>query len=288
MISILLGLLAALCWSSHDLLARRFSGGSGPFRLSFWIMLAGAALLVAPVIWRGTIWTADFTSIITALIMGVVYAFALGALLLAFSMAPVSIVGPLTAGYPALVVVWGLVHGLVPNATQWLGIILIFVGVMIVSRSGHDDGGSDSVAPGKMPMVVASAVVASVAFAATVILGQSATLGLGEYETTFLSRFPAALLLLPMMLRDRAHHAAMPRTAGIAAVAMAACDVIAVTAINAAAWFPNRELGAMAIASYGAMATVMAMFLLKERVTPFQWIGIILVVCGIAALGIAA
>jgi drug/metabolite transporter (DMT)-like permease len=285
MISVLLGLLAALSWSSHDLLARRFAGDSGPFRMSFWIMLAGAALLLTPILWRGTLWQSDTASIITALVMGLVYAFALGALLLAFSLAPVSIVGPLTAGYPALVIVWGLFNGLVPSALQWTGIVLVLVGVIIVSRSGHDDGGTDSVAPGKMPLVITSAVIASIAFAATVVLGQAATLGLGEYEATFLSRFPAAVLLFPLMLRDRKQHAPMARSACLAVVAMAACDVIAVTAINAAAWFPNRELGAMAIASYGAMSTVMAMILLKERVTPFQWIGIVLVVIGIAALG---
>ena len=88
MISVLLGLVAALCWSVHDLLARRFSAATGPFRMSMWIMLAGALLLVAPVLWRGQIWTADAYSISLALTMGVVYAFAIGGLLFAFSLAP--------------------------------------------------------------------------------------------------------------------------------------------------------------------------------------------------------
>ena len=123
MISVLFGLLAALCWSTHDLLARRFSAETGPFRMSFWIMLAGAALLVAPVLWRGQIWNADSYSLAMALAMGVVYAFAIGGLLLAFSLAPVSIVGPLTGAYPALVVVWGLFNGWSPNALQWSGIM---------------------------------------------------------------------------------------------------------------------------------------------------------------------
>ncbi len=285
MISVLFGLLAALCWSTHDLLARRFAAETGPFRMSFWIMLAGGLLLIIPVLWRGQIWNTDSYSLAMALAMGVVYAFAIGGLLLAFSLAPVSIVGPLTGAYPALVVVWGLFNGLSPNALQWSGIVLVLVGVMIVGRSGHDDGGSDSVAAGRMPLVIASATIAAVAFAAAVVMGQAATHGLGEYEVTFLSRFPAAALLFGMVLRERGQKLVMSRSALISVFAMAACDVVAVTAINASAHFPNRELGAMAISSYGALSVVLAMFILKERVTGFQWFGIFLVVAGVAALG---
>jgi drug/metabolite transporter (DMT)-like permease len=285
MVAIVFGLLAAVCWSTHDLLARVFAGHTGPFRMSFWIMLAGAVLLLVPLLWRGTIWQADQGAVMVALGMGLIYAFAMGALLLAFSLAPVSIVGPLTAGYPALVVVWGLFNGVQPTALQWIGILLIMVGVIIVGRSGHDDGGRDSVAAGKMPLVIASAVVASVSFAAAIVLGQKATIGLGHYEVTFISRFPAALVLLPMMLKERERLPAFSARAGFAVAGMALCDVIAVTAINASAYYPNKELGAMAIASYGAMSTVFAMVLLKERVMPWQWFGIALVVAGIASLG---
>jgi drug/metabolite transporter (DMT)-like permease len=284
MISILLGLVAAFSWSIHDLLARRFAGSVGPYRLSFWIMLAGAALLVVPVIWRGQIYAAEPFSFVLALIMGVVIAVAMASLLLAFSLAPVSIVGPLTAAYPALVVAWGLLNGVVPTAFHWLGIFSILAGVTIVSRFGHDHGGPDSVAPGNMPWVIGSAVMASLAFAAAVILGQAATKGLGEYETTFISRFPAALALTVMMLRDRAKLEPMPSKLAPVVVVMAGCDVVAVTAINAAAWFPHRELGAMAISSYGAISVLLAMVVLKERVTALQWLGILMVVVGLAML----
>jgi drug/metabolite transporter (DMT)-like permease len=118
-----------------------------------------------------------------------------------------------------------------------------------------------------------------------VIMGQSATEGLGEYEVTFLSRFPAAAVLLMLMLKDSARLQPLSKPATFSIVAMAACDVTAVTAINAAAWFPNRELGAMAISSYGALSVLLAMIFLRERVTPQQWLGIILVVVGVGILG---
>ncbi len=285
MISILLGLLAALCWSAHDLLARRFAGGAGPFRMSFWIMLAGAALLLAPILWRGNLFAGQTFAIIIALAMGLVYAFALGALLFAFSLAPVSIVGPMTAGYPALVVVWGLIWGHVPTTTQWLAIALVLAGVVVVSRGSHAEAGTDTVATGKMPLVIGAALIADVSFAAAIIMGQVATRGLGEYEVTFLSRFPAAAVLLVLMMKERAKLRPLSPASKLSIVAMATCDVIAVTAINAAAWFPDRELGAMAIASYGALSVILAMLFLRERVTAQQWSGIACVVVGVAALG---
>jgi drug/metabolite transporter (DMT)-like permease len=286
MISILFGLVAALGWSTHDLLARRYANDAGPFRLALGVLLAGALLLLPVVLWRGQLWRAETTSLLIALVMGVVYAAALGGLLVAFSRAPVSIVGPLTAAYPALVVGWDLVNGLTPTPLHWAGIAAILLGVTIVSRAGHDDGGADAVAPGQMPLVLATAILASAGFAGAVILGQEATQGLGEYETTFVSRFPAAVIVLALMLTTERQRLPLGGATLLAMGAMAAADVTAVTVINAAAWFPNRELGAMAISSYGGLSVLMAMVFLKERVTPGQWVGIALLVGGVVALAV--
>jgi drug/metabolite transporter (DMT)-like permease len=284
MISVLFGLAAALGWSTHDLLARRHAANIGPFRLALGVLVAGACLLLPIVLWRGQLWHAEAASVMIALVMGIVYAAALGGLLVAFSLAPVSIVGPLTAAYPALVVAWDLLNGLSPTALHWMGMAAVLVGVTIVSRTGHDDGGTDVVAAGRMPLVLATALLASMGFAAAVILGQSATLGLGEYETTFVSRFPAALIVATLVLAAEPKRNALTPPTVFALFAMSAADVMAVTALNAAAWFPNRELGAMAVSSYGGLSVVLAMIFLKERVTPGQWIGIAILVAGVAAL----
>lgn len=285
MIALLLGLVAALCWSVHDLVARVYAPSIGPFRVAFWVVVSGAVLLAAIILWRGRIWDADWLSIALALAMGVVYAGALGGLLKAFSLAPVSIVGPFTAGYPALIVLWGFLHGLSPSLLQWLAVILIIIGAVIVGRAGPSDGGLAAVPEGKVPTVIISSIVAVLGFAAAVVLGQAATPGLGEYETTFLSRMPAAAILALLMLKEVSEVKALSRKQWLAATSMGAMDVIAVTSINVSAFYPGKELGAMAISSYGTLAALLAMIFLREHVTLGQWFGIAMIVVGVCIIG---
>ncbi len=285
MVPVLLGLVAALCWSVHDLVARSFAGQVGPLRMALFVLLAGAGLLAPIVISQGTIWHADGGSLLTSCLFGVAYALALGGLLKAFSLAPVSVVGPLTAGYPALVVVWGILHGLSPSLVQWLAIAAVLMGAVIVGRFGANDGGLSVVPPGKIWVVLVSALVAVLGFAASIVLGQDAAKTIGEIETTFISRFPAALLVLAAVrVLEPAQALTGPRGMWKAVGAMALCDVIAVCSINAATHFPNKELGAMAISAYGALSVLFAMVFLKEKVSAAQWLGILMITGGVAVL----
>jgi drug/metabolite transporter (DMT)-like permease len=286
MIAISFGLLAAFCWASHDLFARILAERTGPYRMAFYVMLTGAVLLACFILWRGEIWQADLRSVQLALINGVIYAGAVSTLFLAFSLAPVSIVGPFTAGYPALVVIWGLTQGHAPTPLQWLGVVLIIVGAIVVGRSRHDDGGSAMIAKGKLPVVVIACLAACLFFSATVVVGQMATEKMGSFETTFISRFPGALVLLPFMLRDRHKLGPLPAGAWKGLFAMGAFDVVALTGVNVSTHYPGKELGAMAISCYGALAVLMAMIILKEKVSFGQWCGIGLTVVGIILLGV--
>ena len=206
----------------------------------------------------------------------------------AFSLAPVSVVGPLTSGYPALVVIWGLLHGVNPGALQWLAIILILAGAVIVGRCGPDDGGFAVVAKNKIGMVLASSAVAATCFAASIIVGQRATLHLGDIETTFVSRFPAAVLVFAMV-RLGEPPLAINRPSGMwkAVAAMALSDVVAVTSVNASTYFPDKELGAMGICAYGPLSVLWAMIFLKEKVSATQWLGILMISGGVASLAIS-
>jgi uncharacterized membrane protein len=285
MLALSFGLSAALCWSIHDSIARFYADRLGPYRMALLVIVAGALLLLPIVLWRGLLWQAEGWALGYAVALGGAYAMALAGLFKAFSLAPVSIVGPTTAGYPALVVVWGLLNGLVPTPVEWVGLVLVLAGAVIVGASSADGGERRAIPPGKMFTALIAIIAANLGFASAVVLGQAAAVSMGEVETTFVSRFPAALLLLPLLRGDVRTQAAWPKGAAVAVLAMAALDVGAMTAVNHAGHFPNKAFAAMGVSAYGGLAVLVAMIVLKERVSKGQWLGIALVVAGIACLG---
>ena len=305
MIAVSFGIFAALCWGFHDLIAKRFANETGPFRMAFWVMALGIAVMLPIILWRGTLGQASTTGLLTAAIMGVFYAGAIGSLFKAFSLAPVSVVGPFTAGYPALVVFWNIANGLSPSVMDWLALALAACGALVVARTGPKDGGLNAIAPGNLPTVIAASLIASLCFASTIVLGQWGAIAIGQYETTFVSRFPGALALLPLAYIERRGMPAISKFAiskfaisklAISKLAiskfawggillMTVLDVAAVSAVNASGLFPGSEYSAMGISLYGGLSVLLAMLFLKEKVSVGQWLGIAMVVLGVALLG---
>jgi drug/metabolite transporter (DMT)-like permease len=251
-----------------------------------WVMLVGAVLLLPPLLFKGTGGNWDSRDVGLALLMGVAYAGGVGGLFKAFSLAPVSVASPFTAGYPALVVLWGIWNGLTPTAFEWLAILLVLIGVAVVARTGPQDGGLNAVPKHQWPALFTACAVACLGYASSILLGQAAAVGIGEMETTFISRFPAALLLWPFAKREKPAAARLiSPTVWRGILIMAALDVLAVSAINASGHFPAKEFAAMGISAYGAIAVVLAMVFLKERVSVGQGLGIALIVSGVGILG---
>jgi uncharacterized membrane protein len=62
--------------------------------------------------------------------------------------------------------------------------------------------------------------------------------------------------------------------------------VAGLVAVNASGHFPGKEYAAVAVSTYAAMSVMLAAALLKEKVTPPQWLGIALIVAGVATLSL--
>jgi len=285
MTAVLLGVAAALAWSVHDLFARSLADRLGPFRLAIQVMIAGWVFLTVLVIARGTMLAAGWQGIAGALIFGLAYGVGCGSLFKAFSLGPVSVVGPITAAYPALVMLWAIVNGLVPTSLQWAAIAATLAGMIIVARSGHQDGGVRAVAPANVAPLLFYCAACSFAYAAAVVIGPMTAVSTGEIETAWISRVSAVTALLPFLPREVSRPLARGRQwLGIAI--MGALDSIGVVAINASGHLPNREFAAIGISAYGGIAVILAALCLKERVSPGQWCGISLIVGGVATLAI--
>ncbi|MCB1379412.1 MAG: DMT family transporter [Alphaproteobacteria bacterium] len=283
---VLLGVLAALCWSLHDVIARNFAARIGPFRMAALVMVAGGVLLAAIVVWRGTIWFASAEGLTYGLVLGLTYGLGTGGLFKAVSLGPISLVGPLTSGYPALVVFWGLAHGLLPTPIQWMAVAATLTGSLVVSRAGPPDGGINSVEPGKLPVLMLFCAIAALGYASSIIIGQNAAVVVGEIEATFLSRFTALVTILPFIMSEPAPRRIL-RAQWLGILAMASCDVAAVTAVNASGHLPGKQFAAVGVSACGAGAVILATIFLGEKVSPGQWLGIALIAGGVATLSLS-
>ncbi|MFO1123040.1 MAG: DMT family transporter [Hyphomicrobiales bacterium] len=285
MAAVLLGVFAALCWSLHDLVARSYAERIGPFRMAAVVMVAGAALLLGLVLWRGSIWTASGAGLMEGLLLGLAYGLGVGGLFKAFSLGPISLVGPVVGGYPILVVFWGVAHGLAPTALEWAAVAATFAGAVIVARSGPAGGGINAVTPGKLPELALFGTISALGYAAAIVIGQNAAVSVGEIEATFLSRFTAFLVILPFLARE-----ARPRPLApahwLGMLAMALLDVLGLVAVNASGHLPGKTFAAIGIAAYSAIAVVLAMLVLKEKVSAGQWLGILMICAGVATLSL--
>lgn len=286
MLAVMLGVAAAVSWSLHDLVARSFAERIGPFRMAAWVMVAGAILLLPYIVWDSTIWQAPPWSIADGLLLGVAYGFGVGGLFKAFSLGPISLVAPVTAVYPILVVLWGVLHGLQPTPLQWSAVLLAIAGAVIVARSGARDGGVHAVAPGQLPRLFLFCVISALGYSASIILGQRAALTVGEIEATWLSRATALLTLIPFILSENRRPPLRGRH-WLGIFAMGALDVVGVASVNASGHLPGKEFAAIGISSYGAVAVILAMLVLRERVSIGQGLGIALIVAGVATLSLS-
>jgi len=281
--ALLLGLFAALCWSIHDIGARLLAPRMGAFRLGLRTEMGGFILLLPLVVMARS---SNINDWLLVGVLGVIYGLAIAGLFKSFAMAPLSVVGPFSSGYPALVVVWGMFFGLKPTLLQFGGIGAILAGAVVIARFSHEDGGMKSLSRAKLWELAFWIILSDVCFAAAIVLGQKLALTFGDATTAGLLRIAAMAVLGAFASREIAPSTSLTWKIALLCVFMGGLDVLALTGINAMGTMPYKELGAMGISTYGAIASVLAMIWLKEKVSLGQWIGIGLTVLGVAAIGV--
>lgn len=286
MTGILLGVLAALSWSVHDLIVRHLADRLGPLRLALFIVLGGGLLLSIYVLAAGAPSGITQGGLGLSLALGAAYGMGIGGLYKAFGLGPVSVAAPLTAAYPALVVLWGVVNGLAPDPVQWLAVAATLAGAILMARAGPEDGGINAVLPGKLGLFLFSCALSVTGFAAAFVLGQRAAVAIGEFEAAWISRLTAFLVILPFAFGERRTGAKLaPHWLAIGA--MSVLDVGGLVAVNASGHFPDRDFAALGVSTYGAVAVVLALIFLREKVSLGQWACIALIVAGVATLSVS-
>lgn len=279
----LLGLVAALSWGVHDFLARFPSRAVGPIPTVLAVTMSGLIVLSAWLLVGGgdigIVWPALWLVAIT----GIVFALATLALFAALAAGPISIVAPLAGSYPALAMMLAVAQGARPSAWQWLAIVGVMAGVLIVSRSGRGHEESGALPPGKLKIVLGLALLASLGFAIALIAGQAAVPIFGGVETVWLARL-FGLATIGALYLWRSPGAPLPLRWLPVLGLMGCLDVLALGTIVAAGNLPSPEFATVVSSAFGAVTVILARAILKEPIAPSQLAGMVLIFGGVGVL----
>ncbi len=180
--------------------------------------------------------------------------------------APVSAL--LSTGLPVL---YGVVTGERLGTAGWVGVAVALVAIVLVSVNGSIAGSG-----------LREAIVAGIGFAGFFLALSVTTLGEGLWP--LVPARMASLALLGVLLVTRTGTAKLPRAALVPTVLAGAGDMAA-NALYLASVQRGLLTSTVVLASLYPVVTVLAgRLVLRERVAPLQWIGIVAAVAAVTLL----
>ncbi len=279
MISLGLGLIAALAWGIHDVCVRYVSQRTGIVAALLTVLVLGSFIAVpVAIVFSDDAMVRD--DIVRAVFAGVAFAAAGFALYQAFAIGPVRLVAPIIGAYPILSVGWAALNGASVDLFQWIAVLLVIAGVGFVA--GSSDSSDDT---SQRKAAVLWSLMGCVGFALSFALAHHATTPGTEFTVNAVSRVTAVLCIFGYALVTRS--VVLPARSQIALLAlMGALDCMALGAVVYAGTQINPEYSAVAASSFGMITVILASLFLREKMTLAQWAGVGVVFCAIAYLAI--
>lgn len=289
---IVLGLAAAVCWGSADLMARFVTRSIGTLRTMLYMQLTGLVALSVVMHWLGG-WghLADgsgWRPWAWGIGAGLLNAGGTLALYRSFEIGKMSIVAPISAGYPALTTVLAVATGERLTMARFAGIALIIAGVILVARGEEVPEDANLPAenqPRKSTSGLGWALMSAVGFGVMFwILGIRVVPILGSAPAVWVIRLTsllvtAALILLadqPLTFRDG--------KTGRLIVSVGILDTSSYVFNN---WGMQREqvsVVSVLASLYGAVTVALAAIILGEKISKMQWVGIVGIFGGIVLI----
>jgi drug/metabolite transporter (DMT)-like permease len=291
---LVLGLAAALCWGLTDvaagILGRRF--GSLPTlvvaQLTSVVILLGVGLAL-----QGRVPVAPSVAA-QAAAAGILASVAYVSMFAGLTIGPISVVSPSVAAYGGLTVVLSvLILGETVAALQWLGVALGTAGVALTAL--RFDGSERRIQPVSRGVLLA--VVALVLFSSVTVWMAGPIRQAGWLDVVFVSRLAnmltvLALLLVVRWLRPRGSSVLLgptdPRPAGqgwkLALVGV--LDVAGFIAYAVGLEISDVWIVGLASSFGPAVAVVVSVGFLGERLRPIQWLGLVAIALGLGLIAL--
>jgi drug/metabolite transporter (DMT)-like permease len=307
---ILLGLLTALSWGSSDFLARFTARRIGSLRTTLYMQLVGLVLLTIFLPWIGG-WGhlydgSGWQPWAWGALAGVLNGISTLSLYRSFEVGKLAVVAPLSASYPALTVAISVFTGEHLSAMRAAGIALILAGVIVVVRGeveadsgiapsgvarhsvqlGSVAAASRSTLERKAASGIGAAMISAAGFGVLFwLLGNHVVPRVGFASTVWMIRLTSSALTAlvivamkqPISLRRRDH-------VSLWLLGMGVLDTGAFVLNNLGMELEQVSVVSVLASLYGAVTVLLSTVVLHEKMSRWQWLGIIAIFAGIALI----
>jgi drug/metabolite transporter (DMT)-like permease len=286
---IVLGIATAVSWGSADFLARFATRVVGSVRALFGMQCWGAIFVTILLFfsrdwghlfdgsgWRPWAW---------GILAGAVNTFAMLALYRAFEIGKLSLVGPVSASYPALTVILSMLSGEHLSAISIAGIVAVLLGVLWVAAGEKSRVNANPEQTSEGIAGLGWAIAAAASFGVLFwLLGIRIIPRTGAVATVWLIRVTGAILTFATVLVKKIPLRIKSRQISAQLYTMGFFDTGAFALSNL-----GMRLGQVAAVSvlgslYGAVTVALAATFLKERIAPLQWTGIAAIFLGVVLM----
>jgi drug/metabolite transporter (DMT)-like permease len=306
---ILLGLLTALSWGSSDFLARYASRRIGSLRTTLYMQLIGFALLTIFLPWIGG-WGHLFDGSgwkpwAWGALAGVLNGISTLSLYRSFEVGKLSVVAPLSASYPALTVTIAVFTGEHLTAMRTAGIALVLAGVIVVVRGEvePDNVQPDNVEPARVepdsvtaPSIAApkkktasgigAAMISAAGFGVLFwLLGNRVVPRVGFASTVWMIRLTSSALTALVIVAMKQPIALRRKdSVSIWLLGMGVLDTGAFVLNNLGMQLEQVSIVSVLASLYGAVTVLLSTVILREKMSRWQWLGIVAIFAGIALI----
>ena len=286
---IVLGVATAVSWGSADFLARFATRTVGSVRallgMQFWGAIFVTILLFFAHDWGHLFDGSGWQPWAWGILAGAINTFAMLALYRAFEIGKLSLVGPVSASYPALTVVLSLFSGERLTLYRSIGILAALFGVFLVATGEKSSGAPNSAGKSKGIAGLGSAIAAAMSFGFLFwLLGLRMIPQTGALATVWLIRVTGTLLTFFVLLSKKISLRIKNKRTSAQLYGMGYLDTAAFVLSNLGMRIEQVAVVSVLGSLYGAVTVAFAAIFLKERIAPLQWSGIAAIFLGVALM----
>jgi len=282
---ILLGLLTALAWGGSDFIARFATQRVGTLRTMLYMQATGLVLLTIFLPWLGG-WghLADgsgWRPWAWGLLAGGINACATLTFYRAFEIGKIAVVAPVSASYPALTLLISWMSGEHLTLVRVAGIVFTLLGVVIVAGFEKTSAISDA-AGQRSGRGIGWAIAAAILFAVLFwLLGIRIIPAVGATQTVWMIRLTSTVVGLAVVVLAK-QQIRLPRgEVRWMALGMGAMDTAAFVFSNRGMQMEQIAVISVLGSLYGAVTVALAALFLRERISRWQFAGIVTIFAGI-------